>query len=134
MTWLWIAVIVAVIGAAIALVVGRGGAMPEVAPDRPAAQVPAGQLTSDDLAQVRFSQALRGYAMDEVDDLIARVRIELTRRPPLEQTVVPRPAPEPAAEAPAARTPLHPPTDDPDDPIEHDSAPLRASTDVGPTV
>jgi DivIVA domain-containing protein len=83
MTWLWVAVVVAVLGAVIAMAAGRitGGAMPEVAPDRPAAQLSSAPLTDTDLAGVRFTQTLRGYAMDEVDDFIERVRAELASRP-----------------------------------------------------
>lgn len=83
MTWLWVAVVVAVLGVVIAIVVGRisGAAMPEVAPDRPAAQLTAAPLTDSDLAGIRFTQTLRGYAMDEVDDFIERLRAELGSRP-----------------------------------------------------
>lgn len=82
MTWLWVAVVVAVLGVVIAIVVGRidAGGMPEVARDRPAAQLSSAPLTDTDLAGVRFTQTLRGYAMDEVDDFIERLRAELSSR------------------------------------------------------
>lgn len=95
MTWLWVAVVVAVLGVVIAIIVGRisGGAMPEVAPDRPAAQLSSDPLTDADLAGIRFTQTLRGYAMDEVDDFIERLRAELASRPRLDAYPAPTEAP-----------------------------------------
>lgn len=103
MTWLWVAVVVAVLGVVIAVAVGRisGGAMPEVAPDRPAAQLSAEPLTDADLAGIRFTQTLRGYAMDEVDDFIERLRSELAQRPRLDAYPAPT---APTASDPASDT------------------------------
>lgn len=111
MTWLWVAVVVAVLGAVIAIVVGRisGGAMAEVAPDRPAAQLSSAPLTDADLAGIRFTQTLRGYAMDEVDDFIERLRAELSARPVADTFLVPAEA-RAAPVAPVAR---RPPVDEP---------------------
>jgi DivIVA domain-containing protein len=119
MTWLWVAVVVAVLGAAIAIVAGRvGGAnLVEVARDRPAAQLRSEPLTDADLAGMRFTQTLRGYAMDEVDDFIERLRGELAARPVPDTIAVPATAPtvpvesfeppEPPAE-PLGAAPLEP--------------------------
>jgi DivIVA domain-containing protein len=106
MTWLWVAVVVAVLGVVIAIVVGRisGGEMAEVAPDRPAAQLSSAPLTDADLAGIRFTQTLRGYAMDEVDDFIERLRGELLARPVADTFAIPAEAPA-APAAPAARWP-----------------------------
>lgn len=104
MTWLWVAVVVAVLGVVIAIVVGRisGGAMPEVAPDRPAAQLTSAPLTDADLAGIRFTQTLRGYAMDEVDDFIERLRAELSARPRLDEL------PPPTGDVAEAAQPVEP--------------------------
>jgi len=90
--WVWVVVIVALAGGVVAVAVGRGGSMSEVYDDRPDATVPAGRpLTSEDLRDIRFSTAVRGYRMDEVDALLARVRADLIARetaPPGEEVRV----------------------------------------------
>ena len=79
--WVWVVVIVALTGGVVAVAVGRGGAMSEAYDDRPDAAVPSGRpLTSDDLRDVRFSTAVRGYRMDEVDALLARLRADMIAR------------------------------------------------------
>lgn len=81
MIWLWVLVIVVVIGALSVVLASRGETMAEVYDDRPDATIPAGRpLTADDLRDVRFSSALRGYRMDEVDALLSRLQAELTAR------------------------------------------------------
>jgi DivIVA domain-containing protein len=55
--------------------------MSEAYEDRPDRTIPAGRaLTSEDLQRVRFSSALRGYRMDEVDALIDRIAADLVAR------------------------------------------------------
>ena len=49
-------------------------------PDRPDLALPAGELRADDVAEVRFSLALRGYRMDEVDEVLERLAAELAAR------------------------------------------------------
>jgi DivIVA domain-containing protein len=79
--WVWVVVIVALAGGVAAVAVGRGGSLSEVYDDRPDAAVPAGRpLTADDLRDVRFSTAVRGYRMDEVDALLARIRADMIAR------------------------------------------------------
>jgi DivIVA domain-containing protein len=94
--WVWVVVIVALAGGVVAVAVGRGGSMSEVYDDRPDASVPSGRpLTSDDLRDVRFSTAVRGYRMDEVDALLSRIRADLIAResaPPDETVQVVDPA------------------------------------------
>ena len=81
MVWLWVLVIVVLIGALAVLLVGSEDSMAEVYDDRPDLTVPIGRpLHSDDLLDVRFSTAVRGYRMDEVDALLARVRADLVAR------------------------------------------------------
>lgn len=83
MTWIALMVVIVVLGVAVALVVAYTDAavMPEVASDRAEVSLPADRpLQAADLASVRFTQTLRGYAPDEVDDLLERLRNELAAR------------------------------------------------------
>ena len=109
--WVWVVVIVALTGGVVAVAVGRGGSMSEAYDDRPDAAVPSGRpLRSDDLRDVRFSTAVRGYRMDEVDALLARIRADMIARESgspsgaaasadaSTDTPAPDPAPEPIAD------------------------------------
>ncbi|MEP6665937.1 MAG: DivIVA domain-containing protein [Nocardioidaceae bacterium] len=81
MIWLWVVVLVAVLGTVAILAAGRDDAMGEVYEDRPDRGIPSGRpLTSDDLDVVRFTTAVRGYRMDEVDAFIDRLRADLMAR------------------------------------------------------
>ncbi len=80
-TWVWVVVIVVVIGALSVVLVSRGETMAEVYDDRPDSTIPVGRpLTADDLRDIRFSTAVRGYRMDEVDALLSRLRADLLAR------------------------------------------------------
>ncbi len=81
MMWLFAVVAVVVMGIAAVVATGRGGRLAEVHDDRPDARVPAdGPLTAGDLREVRFTTALRGYRMAEVDALLDRLAMELEER------------------------------------------------------
>lgn len=55
--------------------------MGEVYDDRRDVLVPADRaIGAEDLDRVRFTTAVRGYRMDEVDALLARLRTELAER------------------------------------------------------
>jgi DivIVA domain-containing protein len=78
MMWLFAILIVLALGGVAVLAAGRGTPMAEVYDDRPDARVPADRsLSGDDLRRVRFSLALRGYRMSEVDALLDRVAAQL---------------------------------------------------------
>jgi DivIVA domain-containing protein len=65
------------------LAAGKGTPLAEVYDDRPDALVPAeGPLTGADLRRVRFSIALRGYRMSEVDALLDRLATEREQSEP----------------------------------------------------
>jgi DivIVA domain-containing protein len=49
-------------------------------PDRPDLALPDGPLGGADVEDVRFSMALRGYRMSEVDAVLARLAAELDER------------------------------------------------------
>jgi DivIVA domain-containing protein len=78
MMWLFAILIVLALAGVAVLAAGRGTPMAEVYDDRPDARVPADRsLSGDDLRRVRFSLALRGYRMSEVDALLDRVAAQL---------------------------------------------------------
>jgi DivIVA domain-containing protein len=86
MTWFLAFVIVALLGVIVVVASSRGGTMAEVYDDRPDSRVQAdGPLTSHDLRRVRFSTALRGYRMSEVDSLLDRLAEEMDARATREQ-------------------------------------------------
>ncbi len=105
-TLLQILVIFLVIGAAAAVIAGvvTGGLAPRTS-SVPPLELPDRDLTSADLEQVTFTQALRGYRMAEVDALLDRLQQQL------ERAADPEPAPQIPAELPrtADRTAELPP-------------------------
>jgi DivIVA domain-containing protein len=80
--WLFAILIVLAVGVMAVVAAGRGAPLAEVYDDRPDAAVPAdGPLRPEDLRRVRFSLALRGYRMSEVDALLDRLAGELEEHP-----------------------------------------------------
>lgn len=78
MTWLFAVLVVLALGAVAVVASGRyGGALPPAYDDRPDVVLPQTRLRGDDLRGVRLPLALRGYRMEEVDALLARVAAEL---------------------------------------------------------
>ena len=64
-------IVVLLIGLTTAVVMGKiSGFMAEPTSSHAFAGVPAGSLSEDDIKQVHFDQALRGYRMDQVDEVI----------------------------------------------------------------
>lgn len=81
MMWFFAALIVLAMAGVGLLAAGRGTPLAPAYDDRPDALVPAaGPLGAEDLRSVRFSLALRGYRMSEVDALLTRLASELERR------------------------------------------------------
>jgi DivIVA domain-containing protein len=81
MTWLWVVLVLVVLGSTAAVAVGRGGAMARAYPDRREVRLPADRpVSASDLDDVRFSVVLRGYRMDEVDDVLSRIGRDLAER------------------------------------------------------
>src|SRR5215217_8224457 len=99
MMWFFAVLVVLVMGGVAALASGRGAPMSEAYDDRPDALVPReGPLVGQDVRQVRFSLALRGYRMSEVDALLDRVAQQLDAAAEADQPPSSEPAPEPAPE------------------------------------
>ena len=96
MTWVFAILIVLAMGGIALVAAGRGTPLAEAYDDRPDATVPAsGPLAGEDLRRVRFSIALRGYRMSEVDALLDRLATQLEERHLPSTGPAGRPAPEP---------------------------------------
>lgn len=84
MSLLFLLIGVAVIGGVVLLATGRVRASlpePDETPAMPAlTDVPVGDLSAGAIEQVRIDQALRGYRMDEVDELVDRLGAEIALR------------------------------------------------------
>ena len=81
MMWVFAILIVFAMGGIAMVAAGRGEPMMPAYDDRPDARVPQDRpITADDLRRVRFSLALRGYRMSEVDALLARLAHEQEQR------------------------------------------------------
>lgn len=79
MMWIFAIMIVLVMGVIAMLAAGHGEPMATAYDDRPDAVVPHDRpLVADDLRKVRFSLALRGYRMSEVDALLERLAHEMS--------------------------------------------------------
>jgi DivIVA domain-containing protein len=74
-------VLLAVIGGIAVVAAGRGGSLPDADPDRSLrGTLPEGEVSRSTVDGLRFTLALRGYRMDEVDDVLDRLLDELDRR------------------------------------------------------
>ena len=77
MMWFFAILVVLAMGGIAMVAAGRGTPMASAYDDRPDATVPRdGELGAEDLRTVRFSLALRGYRMSEVDALLDRLARE----------------------------------------------------------
>ena len=78
MMWVFAILVVLAMGSIAVVAAGRGTPLQEEYDDRPDAFVPAeGPLGPGDLKTVRFSLAVRGYRMSEVDALLSRLARQL---------------------------------------------------------
>ena len=75
-------VVLAVIAGIAVVATGRWGGLPDVEPERsPRGELPAdSEVDRPAVDGLRFSLALRGYRMDEVDDVLDRLGAELAYR------------------------------------------------------
>ena len=78
MIWLFAILAILVIGGLVVFAVARGAQVQPTYDDRPEVRLPADRpLRSEDLGRVRFSTAVRGYRMSEVDALLSRLQAEM---------------------------------------------------------
>ena len=110
MMWVFAVLIVLAMGGIAMLAAGRGEPMKPAYDDRPDARVPLDRpITAEDLRRVRFSLALRGYRMSEVDALLARLALEQELAPRRSRArrqrarIRPPPGPTTARSAPGRR-------------------------------
>lgn len=81
MGWVLTVIAVAILGIAAIAATGRlGGMHHHVEPDVFRDSLPEAPLTGADIAAVRFGVTLRGYAVDQVDDLLDRLAREIHAR------------------------------------------------------
>ena len=81
MTIVFLVLGVVVVAAIALLAVGRLGELPPTEPDRAPTLLPDTRLVeSEDVANVRFAVGLRGYRMDEVDDVLDRLAADIAER------------------------------------------------------
>jgi DivIVA domain-containing protein len=72
---------IAVIAVVALLAVGRLGELPDVEPDRAPLALPEDRpMDRDDVDAVRFAVGMRGYRMDEVDDVLDRLASDIDER------------------------------------------------------
>jgi DivIVA domain-containing protein len=77
----WVLLGILVLGGVAVVAAGRGQGLTAAVPDRPDLSLPADRpLDRSDVDRVRFSVGLRGYRMDEVDDVLDRLAMDLEAR------------------------------------------------------
>ncbi len=78
---LLVLLVLVVAGLVVAVAAGRiPGGLQEETSSVPVWPLPPGPVEAEDLDDLRFAPALRGYRMDQVDAVLDRVRQELARR------------------------------------------------------
>ena len=81
MEWAIAVGVIALLGAAAAVAAGGMGEMSsEPVRDTYRQDLPEAALHATDIQQLRFGVTLRGYAMDQVDDVLARLSHEIADR------------------------------------------------------
>ena len=81
MTLIQVLIVLALIAAVAAVAAGRGGrGLGAPTQTRPWTGLPEGHLAADDIEHVRFTLGLRGYRMDQVDEVLDRLAGEIARR------------------------------------------------------
>ena len=81
MSFVLLLVLLVVIGGIAVVAAGRGAGLQDVEPDRsPSGSLPDGGVDRAGVDGLRFTLALRGYRMDEVDAVLDRLVDELERR------------------------------------------------------
>lgn len=81
MTVLWVLLGIAVLCGVALVASGRGDGLSTAEPDRPDLVLPRDRAASrEDVDRLRFSVGLRGYRMDEVDDVLDRLAADIAMR------------------------------------------------------
>jgi hypothetical protein len=91
-------IVILLIGLTVLAVMGKiGGFMADPSSTQSFVGLPSGPLSSQDLAELHIDQALRGYRMDQVDEVIDALG---TRLRELEGEIASRPVPDGSPLAP----------------------------------
>jgi DivIVA domain-containing protein len=122
---------IAVVAVVALLAVGRLGELPDVEGDRAPLALPADRpLDGQDVDGVRFAVGLRGYRMDEVDDVLDRLSDDLAARDAriaeLESHLVRAVEPGPTSASSAAQPSMAVPAPLPAEPAAAQSAEVPA--------
>ena len=81
MLYVWLVTALVLVTVVVLVALGRGDSELPATPDRRAADLPTDRpLVAEDIDALRLPQALRGYRMSDVDDVLDRVAAELTAR------------------------------------------------------
>ncbi len=80
MTIVFVLLALAAVALIAVLAAGRIGQLNDPIVDRYRADPPNAPLSSEDVSQLRFGTAFRGYRMDEVDDILGRLSESLRIR------------------------------------------------------
>ena len=81
MPYVWLFVTLVLVVAVVLVALGKGSSASEVVPDRRAADLPADRaLDAADIDALRLPQALRGYRMSDVDEVLDRLAAALVQR------------------------------------------------------
>ncbi|MDQ3627804.1 MAG: DivIVA domain-containing protein [Actinomycetota bacterium] len=81
MIWIVVTAVILLFGVVVVLAVAGGTQLAPAHDDRREVRLPQGRhLRADDLAATRFTLALRGYRMSEVDALMDRLQVEMAER------------------------------------------------------
>jgi len=77
----WVLLGIVVLGGVAVVAAGRGEGLSDTQPDRADLTLPADRPAArEDVDQLRFSVGLRGYRMDEVDDVLDRLALDIALR------------------------------------------------------
>jgi len=77
----WVLLGIAVLGGVAMVAAGRGQGLTDAVPDRPDLGLPQDRpVAREDVDRLRFSVGLRGYRMDEVDDVLDRLAMDIALR------------------------------------------------------
>ena len=77
MIWVLVMLTILLLGGVALVAAGYGDSMRPAQPDRRQVSLPDGPVTAHDLETIEFNTGLRGYRMDEVDALLARLASQL---------------------------------------------------------
>ncbi len=80
MTLIFVALALIVMGVIVLLAVGKLGQLDDPVRDRRAAELPTDAIAPYDVQALRFGVGVRGYRMDEVDEVLDRLAHELSDR------------------------------------------------------